>query len=696
MDYIIPIGQNVNRAGLSPGGFTVVGLNIQAVENGTQVEIDLDANGVFSPTVTLDQGAQLSILNGVLAGARVRVTNNQPVQVHLFASDPASRYEARGFTLVPFEQWTNDYLVPRASDGDIWLYNPNGSDLQVSATTIAGTTVITIPAGQTTRFPPFPAPLLGATGVHFSASANFYGVTTLDINQDQDWGYALLPTANLTSQTLIGLGLGNVNSPGCPQNPTPLNNGRESRIYVTALLTATNLFVDINNDGTPDTVDITGDGAADPYPGPGIGYPLVPLQELSITDPTDCDMTGAFLFTPDGTPFASVWGQDAGASLALPSIDAGTSIVPLRSLVLQKTFGLLNDVDCSGSISLGDDVRFELRYANDSATLLSSVTVSDTLPLALDYISGTATQDGLPLADDPGPSPFPFDSPGRNTGPLDGFSASVLTYDTTVNDISSVIVNRASANSPSLPLQGDAVTIFVPTGSITPLMQITQTLIDPASGPVSSGQVITFNLSITNTGATTITTLPIAESYDAGDLTFLNATPAPDITATGVITWNDLTNVLGDLPPNTSVSLTINFVVNQLPPGANTTDLAVTVRNARRQNSPVPLTCSSNANLILAAPTPTPTPTPTATPTRPPSSDCDDCQGNGRREKTPTPTPVTVAVAPAPTATVLPPVTFLPETGLRGASVGMETVIGGVLLLLLGCLTVFLCRKCGD
>ncbi|GIK42093.1 MAG: hypothetical protein BroJett011_59260 [Chloroflexota bacterium] len=683
VDYIIPIGQNVNRAGPGdPGGFEVVGLNVQAVENNTQVEIDLNNDGTPEFTPTLDQGEQISVPSGVLAGARVRAINNQPVQVHLFASDPDSRYEARGFTMVPFEQWTNDYLAPRASDGDIWLYNPNANDLPVSVTTITGTTVITIPAGQTSRFPLSPAPLLGATGVHFTAPANFYGITALDINQVQDWGYALLPTANLTSQTLIGLGLGNVNSPGCPQPPDfdPFdNNGRESRIYVTSL-SATTLFVDVNNDGIADTVDIDGDGVADPYPGPGIGYPLLPLQELSITDPTDCDMTGAFIFTPDGTSFASAWGQDQNAFRASPSIDAGTSIVPLRSLALQKTFTLLTDVDCTGGISVGDDVRFQLQYINDSATLLNAVTISDTLPAALAYIPNTTTQNGFPVADNSGISPYPLDGTGLNTGPLVGFSDGVLTYDAAVNNASAVIINRASASSPSLPLQGDAVTIFVPTGNITPVLQITETLIAPTSGPVSIGQVVTFSLTITNTGSTTVTTLPVQQNFNASYLTFLNAVPAPTITTTGVITWDDLTNTFGDLQPTEFVNLTISFIVSSLPPTANNTSLAVTVRDALRQNSPVPLTCSSNVNLNFAVPTPTPTPTSTPTSTRP-SSSCDDCQGNGDKEKTPTPTPITVAVVPVPSATVLPPVTFLPETGLREAQVGSREA--GIALLAL-------------
>jgi len=323
----------------------------------------------------------------------------------------------------------------------------------------------------------------GATGLHFTSNGPpFYGLAALDSEQNQDWGYSLLPTANLTSQTLVALGLGNRNSPGCPSNiNNPNDNGRESRIYVTTLTTTT-LFVDVNNDGITDTVDIDGDGVANPYP-PGSGYLLLPRQEMSITDPSDCSMTGAKLFTLDGTPFASVWGQDENAFRGLPSIDAGTSIVPLRSLAIQKTFSLLTDVACSGSISLGDGVRFQLESTNDSATPLNSVVVADILPSALTYIPGTTVEDGVQVPDNGSGSAYPLDGSGLNTGLLDQFGASILTYDATVSNASATIINQASASSPSLPQQADAVTIFVPTGSPTPLLEITETLIDPASGP---------------------------------------------------------------------------------------------------------------------------------------------------------------------------------------------------------------------
>ncbi|MBE7469418.1 MAG: IgGFc-binding protein [Anaerolineales bacterium] len=695
-DYISPIGQNVIRDGPdSRGEFEVVGLNVQAVENDTVVEIDLNADGIFSNdgitdpvTTTLNMGEQLNITRTIQAGSHVRAS--APVQTHLFASDPDSRYEARGYTLVPFDQWTNDYLAPRASDGDFWLYNPNNSFITVTVQSITTTTSLVISPTSTVRYPIDPTPpisdadMSGATGLHFTSNGPvFYGIAALDAASTQDWGYALLPTANLTSQTLIGLGVGNVdvlNSLPCP--PPPRGTGRESRIYITAL-NDTTFFVDVNNDGAPDIVNVTDDNGVAIPSGPGNGYPLLALQELSITDPSDCNMTGAFIYTANDTPFASVWGQDANAAAALPSIDAGTSIVPLRSLAVQKTFSLLTDVDCSGSISLGDDVRFQLESINNSATPLTSVVITDNLPPALTYIPGTTFEDSVQVPDNGSGSAYPLDGSGLNTGLLDQFSASILTYDTTVNNTGVTIINQASASSPALPQQADAVTIFVPTGSPTPLLEITETLIDPATGPVNPGQVITFNLTITNTGSTTITTLPLEETYNTSHLTFLNADPPPNVATTGVITWTDLTTISGDLQPNASVNLTLSFVVNQLLPPVSNTSLTATVRSAFRQSSPVPLTCSNNATLAFAAPAPTPTPTPTSTPTPTPTRPTDSGgNGNGNRA-TPTPTPIPVAAIPAaPTAPAIP-VAFLPETGLREAGLERWPIAGGLILLVL-------------
>lgn len=134
------------------------------------------------------------------------------MQIMLFTNNPIGRWEARGYTMAPTDQWVGDYMYPRSSDGDYWLFNPNNSDLTVNVALSGGATdLLVVPANSTAKYPP--AGLLGVTGVRFTASSPFYGVAAFDAGDTQDWGSALIPFENLTTQVLVGLGPGNSNNP---------------------------------------------------------------------------------------------------------------------------------------------------------------------------------------------------------------------------------------------------------------------------------------------------------------------------------------------------------------------------------------------------------------------------------------------------------------------------------------------------
>jgi hypothetical protein len=75
-EYVIPVGENL--AG-SRAGFTVVGLNVQAVEDGTT--IDVVVPGGITDSATLDRGENYSLSSGINAGTTVSATG--PVQVHI-------------------------------------------------------------------------------------------------------------------------------------------------------------------------------------------------------------------------------------------------------------------------------------------------------------------------------------------------------------------------------------------------------------------------------------------------------------------------------------------------------------------------------------------------------------------------------------------------------------------------------------
>ena len=58
-----------------------------------------------------------------MTGATINASD--PIQVHLFTGNDQSgiNYEARACTVPAGHDLSNDYLGPRSSDGDYWLYN---------------------------------------------------------------------------------------------------------------------------------------------------------------------------------------------------------------------------------------------------------------------------------------------------------------------------------------------------------------------------------------------------------------------------------------------------------------------------------------------------------------------------------------------------------------------------------------------
>ncbi len=77
--------------------------------------------------------------------------------------------------------------------------------------------------------------------------------------------------------------------------------------------------------------------------------------------------------------------------------------------------------------------------------------------------------------------------------------------------------------------------------------------------PAYVGQEISFAIRITNTGYTTIASLPLQDWYDPTTLEFLGATPMPNAMGSGTLTWADLTISLGDLAPGQAITVVTRF-----------------------------------------------------------------------------------------------------------------------------------------
>ncbi|MEM7532785.1 MAG: SdrD B-like domain-containing protein [Chloroflexota bacterium] len=112
------------------------------------------------------------------------------------------------------------------------------------------------------------------------------------------------------------------------------------------------------------------------------------------------------------------------------------------------------------------------------------------------------------------------------------------------NGISSAPIDLQFNTEPTNDGDGDNGNLTVDFGfvSVIPLVAVEKMLNTP--DPVIPGASVTFTIRITNTGTTTITTLPLTDTYSTAYLTYvgIRTTPESDTTANnGQIVWNDLT-----------------------------------------------------------------------------------------------------------------------------------------------------------
>jgi LPXTG-motif cell wall-anchored protein/uncharacterized repeat protein (TIGR01451 family) len=207
-------------------------------------------------------------------------------------------------------------------------------------------------------------------------------------------------------------------------------------------------------------------------------------------------------------------------------------------------------------------------------------------------------------------------------------------------------------------------------GGSTPL---TKTLEPPEYTP-EIGLPVSFTIRIKNDGAADLTHLPLEDTYDPAVLAFNYAVPTPTlvITATGVISWTDLTAFFGPIPGDTTITVTVVFTALR--------DIETSVNRARvvgaRDEFGNDLAAGQDQVPIRVLPLPSPTSTPTPTPE----------EEEAAPTPTPTPTPTFTPIpTPTPAATPTFPTT-LPQTG--AVSGEWSLIIGGLLLALGGSMLI--------
>lgn len=406
-DYELPIGQNTPNS--SPD-FEIANISILAIQDNTDVDIDHDADGVVDISVTLNQGETYyvdSSSRAVNIGATISATGK--VQVHLMTGDQGSTYAARWYTILPVSSWDSCYTTPTNSQSGadptrVFLYNPNGSAIDVN--TVDGTgavSTLSVAAGESADFD-MPSASVGVEICSDDGSPFYAGASVDHGTRTHDWGHALVPVELQTNQLLVPWADGCDPTISCTENGSP--------VWVTPVCD-TYIYADFDQDGTPDEIDLNGDGDTnDTVDGlseaaSDNGLFVSRLDRILLHDPTDGSQTGAFIYSLDaagntgnmGCDLAGVWGQNgAVASGGSPAIDVGTLVVPFGADVVIEKATNGEDADTEPQavlIPAGDSVTWTYEVTNTGDTSLGSVTVTDDQLLPNDIsCDGSVVGDG--------------------------------------------------------------------------------------------------------------------------------------------------------------------------------------------------------------------------------------------------------------------------------------------------------------
>jgi len=408
--FIATVGEdlafNLLPAGVQDHDFA--GLEIMAALPGTEVYY----NGVLLLPSPLDAG-ETYFIDGANNGAgnggvdsTDTITATHPIQVQAFTGGCGVRYSANGYTLQPMDLWDNAYWAPVPGfepgcnsalpatnvDTDIYLHNPHADAITVTVSSNAGTVDVPIPPATTIS-------VLSATGwadistgnygVYLSSPDTFWGVSLVDSStngasdsQNFDWGYSLVPLSELSSQVVVGYAPGNA-------DPLPMDNA--NLVFVTAI-TDTVVYVDLNQDGLSDPVDMNGDGDRDDYdvwgtpgwdePTSALGIPVQAGHTLRVGDPNDRNLMGALIYTLNlEQKIAVAWGQDPCRALVpAPYLDLGYTVLPISIPRLSKVDDLAVDADWSGGVSPGDTITYTLVLNNNGTGSMNNVSLTDNMP----------------------------------------------------------------------------------------------------------------------------------------------------------------------------------------------------------------------------------------------------------------------------------------------------------------------------
>ncbi|MCO6449558.1 MAG: hypothetical protein J5I90_02105, partial [Caldilineales bacterium] len=220
----------------------------------------------------------------------------------------------------------------------------------------------------------------------------------------------------------------------------------------------------------------------------------------------------------------------------------------------------------------GEPVTFEIEVANTGITDIITATLRDTYSTS--YLTyGYSGSFSTPASDNNDNDSQIDWSTGQGIGPIPygqsktvtvRFTAAASTQaivgppaDRTVN--TATIVNLLDENGTPAPGDSDTDDVSITAPGVT----VEKTLVIPADGSTAVNGQVQWNIRVTNSGDTTLTTVPLADTYSTTYLTYgysgsFSSPASNDNTDDGALNWTDITGA-GTLAPGAFIDVTVNM-----------------------------------------------------------------------------------------------------------------------------------------
>ncbi len=244
-----------------------------------------------------------------------------------------------------------------------------------------------------------------------------------------------------------------------------------------------------------------------------------------------------------------------------------------------------------GNAIVGDQVIYSITVTNVGNVDLDSVELMDEFEDSeFTFVSASVSPDSNTVST--GTRTLTWD----DLGALEVGESVTITVTYTAADSGNPASSTATANATSAfndPSDTDTELLTITNPSLT----VVKTLV---GGPQTAyyGNLVEFTIDITNSGDTTIETLPFTDNYSSC-LQLLAATPSPDSKGGGVAQWNDLLAGAATLAPSASTQITLTFlVVGECDPALNVGEVRYAIDT---DGNPVPPAEDTNEDLTTDA-----------------------------------------------------------------------------------------------